>query len=219
MKTLYCTLDTETLGGAARPQGIYDLGGVIHDREGNVYGSFHFLIAEHFEAILEKAFYGKKNFDRYQRMIEVGDCSIIPTEEEAIAVVDSILNHYNVKYLMAFNTGFDLIKTACRELVENREFIDIQLMAAEIFGGRKSYSDFCHANGMRGGGKGTRCAATAETYYAFITNNPDYEEEHTAFEDSLIEMAIFTRCIKAHKKFTRNSHNYDCRGWSKIVKW
>ena len=45
MKKMYCTLDTETFGGAANPKGIYNLGGRIHDREGNVVASFNYLIS------------------------------------------------------------------------------------------------------------------------------------------------------------------------------
>ena len=83
-KTMYCTLDTETLGGAARPEGVYNAGGTIHDREGNIYASFNYIIAEHFRKIQDKAFYGKKNFPRYQQMINCGEASMLATEEEAV---------------------------------------------------------------------------------------------------------------------------------------
>ena len=49
MKNVYCVLDTETYGGAAFPKGIYHLAGIIHDRQGNVYGCFNYLIAEHLQ--------------------------------------------------------------------------------------------------------------------------------------------------------------------------
>ena len=35
-KIIYCTLDTETVGGASNPTGMYNLGCTIHDREGNI---------------------------------------------------------------------------------------------------------------------------------------------------------------------------------------
>ena len=42
MKNIYCTLDTETFGGAAFPKGIYHLAGIIHDRQGNILATaFH----------------------------------------------------------------------------------------------------------------------------------------------------------------------------------
>ena len=58
-KMMYCTLDNETLGGAANPKGIYHLAGRIHDRKGHIYATFNYLVCEFFEEI-EGAFYGKK---------------------------------------------------------------------------------------------------------------------------------------------------------------
>jgi hypothetical protein len=218
-KITYCTLDTETVGGACGNNDIYNLSGIVHDREGNYLATFNFIVAEHFNRI-DEAFYGKKTFHRYGEMLAKGEITVIPTEAEAISIVNSLLNFYNVKYVMAFNTAFDYTKTNCSVLLEGREFIDIQLMAMQIFGGRKSYSDFCHANNFRSKGKGTQCASSAEAYFAFISNDPTFEEEHTAFADSSIEVQIFVACLKAHKKFTKNCHWYDFGGkWKLVRKW
>ena len=54
MKTRYCTLDTETFGGAANPKGVYHLAGLIHERDGKVLASFNYLIAEHYEEIAKE---------------------------------------------------------------------------------------------------------------------------------------------------------------------
>ena len=219
-KTIYCTLDTETVGGACGGNDIYNLSGIIHDREGNYLATFNFIIAENFNRI-DEAFYGKKTFHRYGEMMGKGEITVIPTEEQAIEIVNNLLNFYNVRYVMAFNTAFDYTKTACSRLLAGREFIDIQLMAMQIFGGRKSYSDFCHANNFRSNrGRGNKCASSAEAYYAFISNNPDFEEEHTAFADSSIEVEIFVACLRAHKTFTKNCHWYDFGGkWGLVRAW
>lgn len=210
MKNLYVTLDTETFGGAAAPKGIYHLGGQIHDRMGNVFASFNYLIAEYFSEI-NKDEYAKKNFERYLRMVANGEATMIATEAEAVAAVDTLLNFFNVRYVMAFNTGFDYCKTACRDLLEGREFIDIQLMAMQILGKRKSYIDFCLENNLRS--RSGKCiASTAESFFAFISQNPSYKEEHTALEDAKIELQIFVRCVKAHKPYTKNCHQYDYEG-------
>lgn len=211
-KTMYCTLDTETLGGAARPEGVYNAGGTIHDREGNIYASFNYIIAEHFRKIQDKAFYGKKNFPRYQQMINCGEASMLATEEEAVRVIDSLLSAYNVKYVMAFNTGFDLIKTSMAELIKNREFIDIYEMAYTIIRPLKKYTDFCRENGFLT--KGCRPQCKVETVYSFMTSNPDFEEEHTAFSDARQEMEIFVRCVKAHKSYEKNFHCVARFGWT-----
>ena len=219
-KTIYCTLDTETVGGACGGNDIYNLSGIIHDREGNYLATFNFIIAENFNRI-DEAFYGKKTFHRYGEMMGRGEITVIPTETQAIEIVNNLLDFYNVRYVMAFNTAFDYTKTACSRLLEGREFIDIQLMAMQVFGGRKSYSNFCHANNFRSNkGRGNKCASSAEAYYAFISNNPDFEEEHTAFADSSIEVEIFVACLRAHKAFTKNCHWYDFGGkWGLVRAW
>lgn len=206
-KTYYCTLDTETFGGAAKPKGIYNLSGSIHDRLGEIVASFNFLISEHFHEIAADD-YGKKNFPRYQEMVAGATITSIASENMAIQIVKDLLDFYNVKYVMAFNTGFDYCKTKCRELLEGREFIDIQLMACQIFGRRPSYIDFCRKNGLASK-SGKSVATSAESFYAFLTNNPEYIEEHTAREDSLIELEIFRRCMAAHKAYTKNCHFFD----------
>ena len=209
MKKMYCTLDTETFGGAANPKGIYQLGGRIHDCKGKVSATFNYLICEHFEEI-EGAFYGKKNFNRYAKMIEDGSITMVATEDEAIAAVDALCNFYNVDYMMAYNSSFDFCKTKCSQLIEEREFIDIFLMAVQTISHLKKYAKFCRENGLKST-TGKSVATSAEAMYAYITNNAQYEEEHTALEDSKIEMEIFLACLKTHKRFTKNIHQYECK--------
>ena len=211
-KKIYCTLDTETVSGASQNEGIYHLGGLIHDRKGNVLASFNYLIAENFDKI-DQAFYGKKNFGIYQEMIANGVCSIIPTERQAVDLVKTILDYYGVSTMCAYNSAFDYSKTLCRELVEDREFIDLWLMALQTIATKKSFIRFCENNNFIT--KKKSCKTSAEVVYRFLTNNTEFEEEHTAFEDSKIEMQIFLECLKMHKGFTRNTHCFDFpNSWS-----
>lgn len=50
-KNIYCTIDTETIGGAVNPTGAYNYGGIIHDKQGKVYATFSFLVMEHYDKI------------------------------------------------------------------------------------------------------------------------------------------------------------------------
>jgi hypothetical protein len=209
MKKMYCTLDTETFGGASNPKGVYNLGGRIHDRKGNIVATFNYLICEHYEEI-EKDSYAKDNFYRYLEMIDDGSITMIATEDEAIAAVDALCNFYNVDYMMAYNSAFDFSKTKCRQLIEEREFIDIYLMALQTITHLKKYANFCRENNLKSR-SGKSCATSAESLYAYITNNAKYSEEHTALEDSKIEMEIFLACLKTHKRFTKNLHQHDCK--------
>lgn len=207
-KTIYCTLDTETVGGASNPTGMYNLGCIIHDKEGNVFATASMLVMEHYDEIRNDD-YAKKNFPVYEERLQNGIMSAVATEKEAVEIVRNLCKFYNVKYVMAYNSAFDFTKTACRELLNDFEFIDIYLMALQTITHLKGYAKFCSENEMMSR-SGKTLATTAESVFAFITNNPNYTEEHTALEDSKIEMAIFVRCAKMHKHYTKNVHQWDC---------
>ena len=206
-KTMYATLDTETVGGATTPTGAYNYGAVIHDREGNILATQSILVAEHYEKIKNDD-YAKKNFDLYNQYIAEGKVTVVATEDEAISLLKNLFHFFNVKYVMAFNSAFDMTKTKCRELLNDFEFIDIWLMALQTLTHYKKFKTFCTDFDLKNK-KGT-CLTNAQTMYAYITNSPDYEEEHTALADSLIEMAIFVECLKTHKRFSKNVHCWDC---------
>lgn len=217
MKNIYCTLDTETFGGASNPKGIYHLAGIIHDRKGNIFATFNYLIAEHYEEI-EKDDYAKKNFYKYANMIQNGIVTMVDTEKAAVAAVDALCNYYGVRYMMAYNTGFDFCKTECKVLIENREFIDIYLMTVQTITHIKKYAKFCWENGFRSS-TGKSVATSAESVFAYLTGNVEYKEEHTALEDSKIEMQIFLACLATHKKYTKNMHQWDCKENKCFPKW
>ena len=218
-KTIYCTLDTETVGGASNPTGTYNFGCVIHDREGNILATCSLLAMEHFDKIRNDD-YAKKNFPIYEERIRTGEMSAVATEEEALCIIRNLCHFYNVKYVMAYNSGFDFCKTICKNLLEEFQFIDLYLMALQTITHQKAFSNFCHDYDYKSK-SGKSCATSAEAVYAFIADEPNFIEEHTALNDALIEMEIFVRCLKTHKKFVKNSHQYDYKGEvkKKFPKW
>lgn len=216
-KFMYCTLDTETVGGASHPTGTYNYGGKIHDRQGNVVASFSLLVAEHYDEIKTDD-YAKRNFHLYEQYINEGKVTVVPTEQDALEIIRTLCKHYNVKYLMAYNSGFDFVKTNLSELLNDFEFIDIYLMALQTITHIKKYATFCRENGLRSS-SGKSVATSAESMFAYLTQNADYSEEHTAFEDANIEMEIFLACLRTHKKFTRNVHQWDCKVGKNFPKW
>lgn len=218
-KNIYCTLDTETIGGASNPRGVYNIGVVIHDKDGNRLCTTSLLIMEFFDQIRNDN-YGKKNFSLYEERLYNGTMSAVATEEEAISIIRNLCHFYNVKYVMAYNSGFDFMKTACCELLADFEFIDLYLMALQTITHQKGYSRFCHENNFITR-SGKSCSTSVEAIYSFITNNPDFEEEHTALSDALNEMEIFVKCYSLHKRFTKNCHMWEAsKGANKCFpKW
>lgn len=208
-KTIYCTLDTETVGGASNPTGMYNLGCVIHDKDGNIFATTSMLVMEHYDKI-RNGDYAKKNFPIYEERLCKGEMTAIASEAQAVEVVRSLCKMYNVKYVMAYNSSFDFTKTVCRELLVDFEFIDIYLMALQTITHLKKYAKFCRENELYSR-SGKTCSTSAESVYAFITDNADYAEEHTALSDAMIEMEIFKRCYAMHKKYTKNCHQYECK--------
>lgn len=208
-KTIYCTLDTETVGGASNPTGMYNLGCVIHDKDGNIFATTSMLVMEHYDKIRNDD-YAKKNFPIYEERLCRGEMTAIANEAQAVEVVRSLCKMYNVKYVMAYNSSFDFTKTVCRELLVDFEFIDIYLMALQTITHLKKYAKFCRENELYSR-SGKTCSTSAESVYAFITDNADYAEEHTALSDAMIEMEIFKRCYAMHKKYTKNCHQYECK--------
>ena len=213
LKTIYATIDTETVGGATTPTGTYNYGMVIHDRYGNIIATQNLLVAEHYNKIKDDD-YAKKNFDLYEQYLHEGKISMVATEEEAIALMRNLCRFCNVKYLMAFNSGFDMTKTKCKELLDEFEFIDIWLMSLQTLTHYKKFSKFCDNFDLKN--KKGNCLTNAQTMYAYITNTPTYIEEHTALADSLIEVKIFVECLKTHKRFSKNVHCWDCKENNKI---
>lgn len=212
--TIYATLDTETVGGIDTPKGFYNIGVVIHDKQGNIFATTSLLVMEYYDEIRNDD-YAKKNFPIYLERLERGEISAVATEREALDLVRNLCHFYGVKYLMAYNSGFDFTKTICRELLNEFEFVDLWLMALQTITHQKGYANFCRENGFKSR-SGKVCATSAESVYAFITQNADYVEEHTALSDALIEMAIFVRCLKMHKHFTKNCHCWDCKEKNKV---
>lgn len=215
-KTYRCTLDTETLQGINNPMLAYNIAGIIYDLCGNIVATFNFLIAELFDQIRYDA-YAKKNFAKYQQMINDGSVTIVPTVDDALALIDKLLTFYDVKEVCAYNANFDLVRGACSVLMEKRVIVDTWLNALETICQKKAYHDFCAEHGFINKRSGV-CKTSAETVYAFLTNNADYEEEHTAMEDSKIEMAIFLACRKMHKKMTKGHCTFDTE-MQGAVKW
>ena len=208
-KNIYCTIDTETIGGAVNPTGAYNYGGIIHDKQGNVYATFSFLVMEHYDKIRYDD-YAKKNFPLYRERLESGLICAVATEKEAVSIIRNLCKIYGVKYIMAYNSGFDFCKTQCKELLDDFEFIDIYLMALQTITHLKKYADFC-AKHNKVSRSGKTYSTTAETVYGFISQRADYTEEHTAVSDALIEKAIFDYCVKMHKRYTKNCHAWDCK--------
>ena len=137
-KNIYCTLDTETVGGCTAPTGMYNLGAVIHDKQGNIFATCSMLVMEHYDEIA-KDDYAKRNFPIYAERLARGEMTAVATEAEAVQMLSNLCHFYGVRYVMAYNSGFDFCKTSCKSMLDEFEFIDIYLMALQTITHKKGY--------------------------------------------------------------------------------
>ena len=128
--------------------------------------------------------------------------------------IERACKEYNVTAICAHNAAFDVdaLNTTLRYLTgyeyiralpQGIEIWDSMKMASSVFGKRPTYRKFCQDNGFMTKHATPRPRLTAEVLYRFITNDIDFEEEHTALADVIIETAIVLACYRSHKKFDR----------------
>ena len=207
-KNYYLTIDTETANGLDDPM-MYDIGGAIHDRKGNVEETFSFIIYDVFCAdreLFNTAYYAEKR-PMYEQQIAAGSRKIVSiyTAKRHIA---ELCKKYNVKAIIAHNARFDYKSTngTLRYVSKskNRFFLpygipmwDTLKMAQDTICKQKTYQRWCAANGYLQ--KNGKVRATAEILYRYITGNNEFIEDHTGLEDVLIEKEIFAKCMAQHK--------------------
>ena len=211
-KNYYLTIDTETANGLEDPM-MYDLGGAIHDKQGNIYETFSFIIYEVFcldRKLFDTAYYAEKR-PLYEKQIKKGSRKIVSIFT-ARQIINQLCKKYGVKAIIAHNARFDYSSTnkTLRYLTKskNRYFLpygipmwDTLKMAQDTICKQKSYIKFCKENNycMKNG----KPRATAEILYKYISGNNDFIEDHTGLEDVLIEKEIFSTCMRQHKKMRK----------------
>lgn len=218
-KNFYLTIDTETANSLEDPI-VYDIGGAIHDKQGNVYETFSFVIYETFVLcadLMETAYYAEK-IPMYRRQLQQGERRMVRWET-ARRHVAALCEKYNVKAIIAHNARFDVraVNTTERWFTSSkyRYFLpygipvwDTLSMAEDTICKQKTYIAWAKENGyMR---SKNRPRATAEILYRYISNDEDFTEEHTGLADVMIEYKIFVHCCRQHKKMEKLP-----RGWRK----
>lgn len=211
-KNYYLTIDTETCNSMDDPI-VYDIGGCIHDKQGNVYETFSFVIYETFVQmadVMTSAYYADK-IENYEIDLNNGTRKMVrfSTAKSHIA---TLCEKYNIKAIIAHNMRFDYRATATtqRYLTKSKyryffpygiELWDTMKMANDTICKQKTYIKWCKENGFvtaRG-----QVRKTAEILYKYITNQSDFVESHTGLEDVLIEKEIFAHCMRQHKKMKK----------------
>ena len=212
-KEVKVTLDIET-ANTTEDALAYDIGFVAHYNDGTILERHSYIIRDVFcdmSNLMQSAYYAHK-IPEYLESIACGERAVV-TLYEARKALHDVCKRYNVKVIMAYNAAFDTkgLNTTQRYLTKSayRWFFPygvkvecIWHMACQTICSMKKYYNFCHEHGFVS--KSGNIQTSAEVVYAFLTNNPNFEEEHKGLDDVLIETAIFAECRKKHKKMNRN---------------
>lgn len=212
-KSYYLTIDTETANNIECPI-VFDVGGAIHDKKGNVLETFSFIIEEVYYGmphLMSECYYLSKipmyNHQIYNRTREV--VSLMYAKQ----YISTLCKKYNVRAIIAHNARFDYraLTTTQRYLTASKyryflpygvELWDTLKMATDTICKQKTYIRWCAENGYLKKNGAPR--ATAEILYKYISGDDDFKESHTGLEDVLIEKEIFSKCMAQHKKMRKN---------------
>lgn len=212
-KSYYLTIDTETANNIDNPF-VFDIGGCVHDKQGNIMETFSFIVKEVFydmPDLMAECFYQSK-LPMYWAQIKNGTRQV-KRWYEIREHIRQLCDKYSVKAIIAHNMRFDYRSTTTTQRFltcsKYRYFFpkdvplwDTLAMARDTIVKQKTYIRFCEENGYCQ--KNGRPRATAEILYRYIINDTDFVESHTGLEDVLIEKEIFVRCIRQHKKMKKS---------------
>ena len=199
----YIMLDTETTNSLDDPI-CYDVGFAVVDKEGSIYETHSFVVAEVFlnEELMESAYFIEK-VPQYWEDIKTGTRKLAKFNTIRKVLAET-MKKYNTNIVIAHNARFDYRSTAKtqRYLTKSKyryflpygtEVWDTLKMAREVLKNDVDYDNFCYNNNYvtkRG------CKRfTAEILYRFFTGDNDFVESHTGLEDVTIEKVIFAECM------------------------
>lgn len=203
----YLLIDTETVGDIPF-QRAYDVGAVVTDSKGEIYETCHFLVEETFSDLrdMSTAYYANK-FVGYLHLLEAGAVHVRKFYQ-ICQYLDNMADRWNVKYLAAYNLGFDkrAMENTCRALYgfkkwSRREYKDFCVFTAacEVLYGKK-YIKAARLNGWETD-KGN-VKTSAEMGYRFISGESEFIEEHRGLQDCMIEAQLLAAVKATHKKHT-----------------
>ena len=200
----YIILDTETTNDIDCPL-VYDFGFSVIDENGKAYASYSFVNADIFcdDEMMANAYFAEK-IPQYWEDIKSGN-RVLKSFRSIERTFRRVCREWDVDTFVAHNARFDYIalQTTKRYITTSKErfffpygskFVDTLKLSREVFGQDETYRNFCVTNGYITNYGQNRY--TAEVIYRFLTNNNDFEEEHTGLADCMIEKEIFRYCLE-----------------------
>lgn len=195
-----CVFDTETT--SLEKPFCYNVGFIIGDTEtGEIVTKQEFVVEQiwHNMELFNTAYYANKRPIYVKRMRAR---QIVMDKWGYICQrMRRIFKEFNVSVAYAYNSDFDekVFNFNCDWFKTSNPFdeipiFDIRGLVHQKIAWSKPFQDFCERN--KRFTESGNYSTTAETLFQFFSNDTDFEEEHTALADSLIEWEIAKECIK-----------------------
>lgn len=193
-----CILDTETI---VEGQKTFDVGIIIATTQGDIVLEKQWFIKENF---FKKFFYEEKRDLYISRLHNPDYPSTLVTAKEFFTEYDNILKFFKVDEVYAYNASFDtrVIRKLAEQTgnsnpLEDKNIECLWLWSTQTLMLQKNFKKFAKRWNLltpKGNYK-----TSAEIAYAYLINDPDFVEEHTALEDCKIELEIYKACKKQKK--------------------
>ena len=197
-------LDVETTNSIDDPL-CYDIGFIVADLQGKVYGRFSYVVADVFcnKQLMESAYFADK-IPQYWADIKNG-ARQLKTLYSIRKIFREVCEMYNVKKVFAFNVRFDYnaLNTTQRFITCSKfryylpygtEIMDILKLARNVLKNNEDYRKFCVENNYLTARGVNRY--TAEIVYRYWYDK-DFNEEHTGLADVEIEYKILLKCLES----------------------
>ena len=200
----YIILDTETTNDIDCPL-VYDFGFSVIDENGKSYASYSFVNADIFcdDELMANAYFAEK-IPQYWEDIKSGN-RVLKSFRSIERTFRRVCREWEIDTFVAHNARFDYIalQTTKRYITTSKErfffpygskFVDTLKLSRNVLGKDEIYRNFCVTNGYVTNYGQNRY--TAEVIYRFLTNDNNFEEEHTGRADCMIEKESFRYCLE-----------------------
>lgn len=187
---------------------VYDLGFTVTDKKGNIYAKRSFAIKEVFndKNLMNTAYY-KNKLPLYYDKITKRQMEVVSIWE-ARKRVKTAIEYFNINEIYAYNASFDFttLNNTVRYISGSgyrwffpygTQICDIWNIACQVLGTQKTFQWENIRN------DNNNLITNAERMFAYMSQDLDFEEEHTGLADALIETQILARCFRSHKSINK----------------
>lgn len=237
MENYLLFIDTETIGSLFYTESVvpFEIGVKIYNQEkGKVEYQKSYIVRKFFnnKYIMYSSFSASK-YPSYFEKLETDKRYKLMSAKDIQKELSRVIKKYNIKTMVAHNGKFDKVAVqryfddmGIENPMKNLHLLDT-MEISKVITQRAEYEKYCIANKdiTRKNNneieslfltKSGRVRTTAQAIYSYISNNPNFQEAHTALEDIDIEIAIYENS-KIIGGVAKLDYTPSWRDWTPIV--